>query len=80
MMQVQTPGVAPAIPKETNKDKDWKVWELTDPRQTSDDVKEGLMAKHLHSEGKFENELHTSIFGGQLGINCQEFRVKSFTL
>lgn len=38
------------------------------------------MAKHLHSEGMFENELHTSIFGGQLGLTVSPSPCNLFVL
>ena len=65
MMETQMTGAAMAMPttdtKKAFKTK-WKVLELTDHQRAPGDVKEEHMAKHLHLEGIFKNELQTSFW------------------
>lgn len=63
-------GLAMAMPTGINKafKTKWKIFELMDHQWTLVDVKEEFMAKHLHFEGMFKNELQTSIFEGQPAI------------
>lgn len=41
---------------------EWEALELTDHQWALEDVEEELMAKDLHFEGMFKEELQTSIF------------------
>lgn len=41
---------------------EWEALELTDHQWALEDVEEELMAKDLHFEGMFKEDLQTSIF------------------
>lgn len=41
---------------------EWEALELTDHQWALEDVEEELMAKDLHLEGMFKEELQTSMF------------------
>ncbi|CAM2117207.1 ER membrane protein complex subunit 3 isoform X1 [Caretta caretta] len=64
VMQEQMTGAAMAMPADTNKafKTEWEALELTDHQWALEDVEEELMAKDLHFEGMFKEELQTSIF------------------
>uniref|UniRef100_A0A8C9LE57 ER membrane protein complex subunit 3 n=1 Tax=Pavo cristatus TaxID=9049 RepID=A0A8C9LE57_PAVCR len=64
VMQEQMTGAAMAMPADTNKafKTEWEALELTDHQWDLEDVEEELMAKDLHFEGMFKEELQTSIF------------------
>ncbi|KAL7985930.1 hypothetical protein Chor_011096 [Crotalus horridus] len=60
----QDNGAAMAMPADTNKafKTEWEALELTDHQWALEDVEEELMAKDLHFEGMFKEELQTSMF------------------
>uniref|UniRef100_A0A8C0ILL9 ER membrane protein complex subunit 3 n=1 Tax=Chelonoidis abingdonii TaxID=106734 RepID=A0A8C0ILL9_CHEAB len=64
VMQEQMTGAAMAMPADTNKafKTEWEALELTDHQWALENVEEELMAKDLHFEGMFKEELRTSIF------------------
>ncbi|XP_029140250.1 ER membrane protein complex subunit 3 [Protobothrops mucrosquamatus] len=53
-----------SMPADTNKafKTEWEALELTDHQWALEDVEEELMAKDLHFEGMFKEELQTSMF------------------